>query len=79
MSNKSRNTFSSFLASHYGFGMIFQEGAERYKSDYPVLVKLKSLIDTEIESAEPLDKYVFKLMSRDLSRCIKRAEGAAKI
>ena len=41
LSNKSRNTFTQFLAYHYKFDYDLQDVGDRYKADVPCLLKLK--------------------------------------
>lgn len=48
LSNKSKNTFTQFLAYHYNFDYDLQDVGDRYKADVPCLLKLKDLVCNEI-------------------------------
>ena len=75
LSNKSRNTFTQFLAYHYNFDYDLQDVGDRYKADVPCLLKLKDLVGNEISISKGVDKLAFIRLKDALIEAIRRCEG----
>ena len=75
LSNKSRNTFTQFLAYHYNFDYDLQDVGDRYKADVPCLLKLKDLVCNEISISKGVDKLAFIRLKDALLEAIRRCEG----
>lgn len=75
LSNKSRNTFTQFLAYHYKFDYDLQDVGDRYKADVPCLLKLKDLVGNEISISKGVDKLAFIRLKDALIEAIRRCEG----
>lgn len=79
LSNRGRNEFSTFLSAHYMFNYHFTSDSNRFAADRSVLVHIKELVDAELLTTSSVDRYVYSLMSTNLARAIKRAEGASVV
>lgn len=75
LSNKSKNTFTQFLAYHYNFDYDLQDVGDRYKADVPCLLKLKDLVCNEISISKGVDKLAFIRLKDALLEAIRRCEG----
>lgn len=75
LSNKSKNTFTQFLAYHYNFDYDLQDVGDRYKADVPCLLKLKDLVGNEISISKGVDKLAFIRLKDALLEAIRRCEG----
>lgn len=75
LSNKSKNTFTQFLAYHYKFDYDLQDVGDRYKADVPCLLKLKDLVGNEISISKGVDKLAFIKLKNALIEAIRRCEG----
>lgn len=75
LSNKSKNTFTQFLAYHYNFDYDLQDVGNRYKADVPCLLKLKDLVGNEISISKGVDKLAFIRLKDALIEAIRRCEG----
>ena len=79
LSNRGRNELSTFLSVHYMFNYHFTSDSNRFAADRSVLVHIKELVDAELLTTSSVDRYVYSLMSTNLARAIKRAEGASVV
>lgn len=79
LSNRGRNEFSTFLSVHYMFNCRFTSDVNRFSTDLPVLKQLKALAEIELGKSISVDRYVYRLMTQNLERAIKRAEGASTV
>lgn len=79
MTNRGRNEFASFLSYHYKFQYRMMDVQLRYAEDLPFLVKLKELVDAEVEKTKSIDRHVFSMLSVNLEKAIKRVNGASVV
>lgn len=75
LSNKGRNTFSEFLASHYDFQSRCSF-AIRYKPDIEVLKELRELLSDASKSKVSIEKMSFERLLKNMDKAIMRCEGA---
>lgn len=75
LSNKGRNTFSDFLASHYDFRLRCSF-AIRYKPDLGVLKELRELLLDASKSKVSIEKMSFERLLKNMDKAIRRCEGA---
>ena len=75
LSNKGRNTFSAFLASHYDFQSRCSF-ANEYKPDSDVLKKLRELLADASKSKVSIEKMSFERLLKNMDKAIQRCEGA---
>ena len=75
LSNKGRNTFSAFLASHYDFQSRCSF-ANEYKPDLDVLKKLRELLADASKSKVSIERMSFERLLKNMDKAIQRCEGA---
>lgn len=78
MSNRGRNAFSQFLASHYEFH-VNCNFADRFQPDHDVLVELRDLVKEEAKSKVSIERWSYDILVEGLDKSIRRANGEAKI
>lgn len=78
MSNRGRNAFSQFLASHYVFH-VNCNFADRFQPDHDVLVKLRDLVKEEAKSKVSIERWSYDFLVEGLDKSIRRANGESKI
>lgn len=78
MSNRGRNAFSQFLASHYEFHMNCNF-ADRFQPDHDVLVELRDLVKEEAKSKVSIERWSYDILVEGLDKSIRRANGESKI
>lgn len=78
MSNRGRNAFSQFLASHYEFH-VNCNFADRFQPDHDVLVELRDLVKEEAKSKVSIERWSYDILVEGLDKSIRRANGESKI
>lgn len=78
MSNRGRNAFSQFLASHYEFH-VNCNFADRFQPDHDVLVELRDLVKEEAKLKVSIERWSYDILVEGLDKSIRRANGESKI
>lgn len=78
MSNRGRNAFCQFLASHYEFH-VNCNFADRFQPDHDVLVELRDLVKEEAKSKVSIERWSYDILVEGLDKSIRRANGESKI
>lgn len=78
MSNRGRNAFRQFLASHYEFH-VNCNFADRFQPDHDVLVKLRDLVKEEAKSKVSIERWSYDILVEGLDKSIRRVNGESWI